>query len=158
MVFLKRMQGVAKTSVSLYAKTSKHRIKLLSLWFNCSKLDKQRLQVLYVGITFCSFPTSLFAAMAMLVVRMVFAWQGHASMKTATTFSIQGRFLARMARAGLGPTGHFFNFLIRPRLSIISSRLWISNLSSFEDKLRGSFGKIDIFFIQGPQYQSLYFK
>jgi len=55
-------------------KMSKNRIHLSSLHLNQSKVNKHCLQVLYVGITFCGQPASLFGAMTVLVIWMIFSW------------------------------------------------------------------------------------
>jgi hypothetical protein len=66
------------------SKTSKHRIPLPPLWFNHSKPNQQRFQVLYVGVTVSRLFSRLLGAITVFVIWVIFARQGHATMKSTT--------------------------------------------------------------------------
>ena len=142
-----RIQGVAKTFAKINAKTSKHRIPLTPLWLNHSKLNQQRFQVLYVGVAVSSLPSRFLGAMAMLIIRMLFTYQGHPTMKTTPCLSLKWRLLAWVARPCLNSASHFIGLRIRPRFSEIFNRRRISRRISDVDKFLGRPRKIEGFFI-----------
>ena len=98
------------------SKTSKHRIPLTPLWFDHSKPNQQRFQVLYVGVTVRSLPSRFLGAMAVLVIRMIFTHQGQPTMKSTTCFALKWRLLARIARPSFSAASHFFSAYVLGRV------------------------------------------
>lgn len=131
-------------------KTSKNRIPLTSLWFDHSKPNQQRFQVLYVGVTVNSLPSRFLGALAVFVIRMVSPGQRRPTMKSTPCLSLKWRFLARVARPCLGTASHFFSLRISPSWSEIFNRRRISIRSSRSVKFFGRLGKIEGFFISYP--------
>ena len=153
------IQGVAKTFAKINAKTSKHRIPLTPLWYDHFKPNQQRFQVLYVGVTVSSLPSRFLGAIAVFVIWMIFTRQGHPTMKSTTSLTLQWRLLARIARTCLSTASHFFGLRISPSCSEIFNRRRISCRSSVTDKFLGRLGKIEGFFILNPSKRyCLYFK
>ena len=141
------------------SKTSKHRIPLTPLWFDHSKPNQQRFQVLYVGVTVRSLPSRFLGAMTVFVIGVIFPQQGHPTMKSTTCLTLKWRLLARVARPCLCTTSHFLGFLISPSCSDICSRRRISLRSSRTVTFLGRDGKIEGFFILNTwERYCLYFK
>ena len=150
---------VAKFSATMNSKTSNHPIPLSPIWFDHSKPNQQRFQVLYVGVTVSSLPSRFLGAMTVLIIRMISPRQGHPSMKSTPCLSLKWRLLARVARPRLSTASHFFGLRIRPSWSEIFNRRRISRRSSVTDKFLGRLGKIEGFFILYPCIRCcLYFK
>ncbi len=159
MACLVGIQGVAKTFAKINAKTSKHRIPLTPLRLNHSKLNQQRFQVLYVGVTVSSLPSRFLGAMAVLIIRMIFTRQRCPAMKTTPCLSLKWRFLAGVTRTSLSSASHFFGFRISPSCSEIFNRRRISWRNFCSDKFLGRLGKIEGLFISNPiKRWCLYFK
>ncbi len=149
----------AKTFAKINAKTSKHRIPLLSLWFNHFKLNQQRFQVLYVCVTVSSVPSRFLGAVAVLIIRMIFTRQRRPAMKTTPCLTLKWRLLAGVTRPCLSSASHFFGLRISPSWSEIRSLRRISCRSSDVGKFLGRLGKIEGFFISNPCKRCcLYFK
>ena len=90
---------------------------------------------------------------------MIFTRQGHPTMKSTTSLTLQWRLLARIARTCLSTASHFFGLRISPSCSEIFNRRRISCRSSVTDKFLGRLGKIEGFFILNPSKRyCLYFK
>ena len=141
------------------SKTSNHPIPLSPIWFDHSKPNQQRFQVLYVGVTVSSLPSRFLGAIAVFVIWMIFTRQGHPSMKSTTRFTLNWRLLAWAARPCLSSASHFFGLRISPSSSEIFNRRRISRRSSDVDKFLGRLGKIGGFFISNPRKRCcLYFK
>ncbi len=103
------IHGGAKTFAKINAKTSKHRIPLTPLWFDHSKPNQQRFEVLYVGVAVCSLPSRLLGAMTVLIIRMISPRQRRPSMKTTPCLSLKWWLLARVTRPSFSATSHFFS-------------------------------------------------